>query len=262
MSRPSSPPPARRSGPSGAVLAWALALLMTLSACGSRVSGEEGPVATARDGALRVAAAASLTDLAADLNGPWEAAARGPVRLQLAASSTLARQLVEGAPADLFLTADGRWIDALEADGRPVLERRAWLMNRLVLVVPDDAPDPDPAALRSLAVGAEGVPVGRYARQALQGMGWPLPPRVVAGHHARDVLAKVAEGAAEAGIVYRTDVILEPRVRVVQLLPITSHEPVVYQAALLSEAGRPLLEALTTPEAHAEAEAAGFDVLP
>jgi len=262
--------PGRRRGRSRPARALVLALLVP---CGtsSCAPPEETTV---------VGVAASLTDLASDLAAEWERRSGRPVRVHVAASSTLARQIGEGAPVDLFLSADPRWAEAVDA-----LERRPWLANRLVVVVPADGarlhgePEPTPpdptladrpredaravlSRASTLALGGRGVPVGDYAEAALASLDVPVPVRVVRGAHARDVLAKVAEGAADAAIVYATDAALEPRVRVAGVLPDGSHPPVRYVAALLSERSRPLLEALGEPWAAALARRHGFEVLP
>ncbi len=199
---------------------------------------------------LELVAASSLVELARDLGDEWTLRSGTPVRLRIGASSTLSRQLAAGAPCDVFLSADARWVDDL-----PALERKPWLGNRLALVVPTassiawtDESAPDVGALLSscgsLALGQSSVPVGRYAEAALEALGVELPDRIVRGASARDVLSKVGQGAAQAGIVYATDVPLDQGVRLLALLPADSHPRVRYEAALLRPEARALFDAL------------------
>jgi molybdate transport system substrate-binding protein len=206
--------------------------------------------------AVTVFAASSLREVVQEVSGEWSRRNEIEVRLQFDASSTLARQIEAGAPADLFISADATWAERV----RPAAQR-AWLGNRLAVVVRREQREPlDLQNLEALALGGEGVPVGEYARAALENLGVGLPERVIYGANARDVLAKVAHGAAQAGIVYATDVDIEPAVRVSALLPAESHPPVVYMAALVSENGRGLFEALGEEWALDRARAGGFEV--
>jgi molybdate transport system substrate-binding protein len=196
-------------------------------------------------GDVTVFAASSLREVAEDLAREWTARTGRTVRVQTGASSTLARQIREGARADLFLSADDEW-----AAGVAPLGRRAWLGNRLAVVG-----NPDLARASSLALGGESVPVGRYARAALARRGIPLPARVISGASARDVLAKVAEGAAESGIVYETDA----RIAGMAAVPL---DEVVHVAALLTEEGRALYDAVREPWVRALVEARGYRWIP
>lgn len=218
-------------------------------------------------------AAASLVDLLDSLRPVLEGAAGGPVRVSTASSATLARQILNGAPGDLFVSASERWMDAVEDAGLLAggdCARRNWLANTLVCVVPADAawvPDDLPALadprVKTLALGAGAVPVGRYAREAIRNAGVTLPGTVVTGLNARDTLAKVAIGGADAGIVYATDVRLEPRVRVAFAVDPALHSPIVYPAAGLTHSGRGetcarVLAALRSAEAQRILQTQGF----
>jgi molybdate transport system substrate-binding protein len=225
---------------------WLPGLLLLLASC----SGEKE--------AVRVFAASSLREVVQEVAGEWSRRNGVEVRLQFDASSTLARQIEAGAPADLFISADAAWAERV----RPAAQR-AWLGNRLAIVVRrEQSKELDLQKVEGLALGGEGVPVGEYARAALENLGIGLPERVIYGANARDVLAKVAHGAAEAGIVYATDVEIEPAVRVSAHLPAEAHPPVVYMAALVSEDGRGLFEALGEKWALDHARAGGFEVKP
>jgi molybdate transport system substrate-binding protein len=217
------------------------ATCLVLAAC----SREEGPVA--------VYAASSLRDAVSEICAAWSERTGREARLQFDASSTLARQIREGAPADVFVCAAADWMDEVGPQ-----DRFDWLGNRLVCVVPAEAPDPDVRSVDSLALAGEQVPAGAYARAALRGLDIPVPARIVEGSNARDVLSKVSQGAAPAGIVYATDAALDASLRVAFPFPSRSHPPIVYTAGLLRPAGRGLFEALRAPWALEIARRQGF----
>ena len=200
-----------------------------------------------------VLAAASLQE---SLNAAADAwAARGHRRpvISLAASSALARQIEAGAPADLFICADEKWMDALE--GEHLLRagsRHDLLGNRLVLVAPAGSTAhvviaPGFALVRllgngRLATGAvTAVPAGIYAKQALTALGvWDaVRDRIAGADNVRSALAMVARGEAPLGIVYATDASQDPRVRVLGEFPAGSHEPIRYPAAVLQASTNP-----------------------
>ncbi len=194
----------------------------------------------AGDDALRVFAAASLRDVCVDLEHAWTRTGGGPVRFNFGASSDLARQLVAGARADLFLSADELQADRV-AEELPVVARTTWLSNQLVLVAPLDADvelatpaDLGDAGVRRVALAlSEVVPAGRYAREWLAEIGlWEVvAPKVVPFSDVRATLAAVESGAAEAGVVYATDAARAQRVRVVHAVP-RGEGPVVSYAAV------------------------------
>ncbi len=229
-------------------------------------------------------AAADLTVLAAaSLRGPLDAIAAGfatsgatKVRIAYAASSALARQAEAGAPADVFIAADLDWIDYLERRGLLVAGTRANLLaNDLVLVAPKASAvrlriAPGFALAEALGDGRlalaepSSVPAGKYAKTALSALGvWPAVARRVAGaENVRAALALVARGEAPLGIVYRTDALAEPAVRIVDTFPAATHAAIVYPAAALkggreAEARR-FLDHLRSPAARALWEKAGF----
>ena len=216
------------------------------------------------DDRLLVFAAASLKnalDEAAASYGKKVVASYG-------ASSTLARQIENGAPADVFISADLEWMDYLEkkrllAPGT----RRDLLGNRLVLVSPVINPlrlEPSAGFPLAKALGSgrlaiadpQSVPAGKYARAALQKLGvWnEVAARLAPADNVRGALAFVARGEAPLGIVYATDAREEPRVVVAGVFPEDSHPPIVYPAALLRGArpgARELLDFLASPAARA-----------
>lgn len=211
------------------------------------VSGDR-PAAGA-DSALLVLAAASLTDVLPRVAEVWERDGGVPIRFSFDATSRLAPQALQGAPADLFFSADEEWMDWVgERDGLLPDTRVDLLENALVVVVPaggsflprGPAGLLDPA-VRHLAVAGENVPAGRYAQAALESSGvWgAVRGRVVRAGNVRGALEWVALGEAQAGIVYRTDAQAEPRVRVAFAFPPESHPSIVYPAAVLRRAPLP-----------------------
>lgn len=192
-----------------------------------------------------VLAAASLQESMNAAADAW--AKRGHVRptLSFAASSALARQIVAGAPADLFVSADVEWMDDLDKRGLLAKGSRVNLLgNRLVLVAPADSrvrvtlrPGVDlrPALNggRLAMADPDAVPAGRYGKAALTRLrGWDaVAPSVVRAENVRAALALVERGAAPLGIVYATDAKASARVRIVGVFPAASHPPITYPIA-------------------------------
>jgi molybdate transport system substrate-binding protein len=196
------------------------------------------------------------------------------VKFSFAASSLLARQIEAGAPADLFVSADGQWMDYLAQRKRiRVDSRRDVATNRLVLVAPVDesvqlriAPGFALAAAlgrgRLATADPDTVPAGRYAKSALTTLGvWTqVEPRLVRADDVRGALALVARGEVPLGIVYETDARIDRRVRVVDVFPENTHPPIAYPAAAISarpEAAR-LLEFIAGPDGAATFAKFGF----
>lgn len=203
--------------------------------------------------ALTVCAAASLREIATEVGDAWGKGAGVKVEYRFESSDTLARQIQEGAPADLFLSADPKWVREVNA-----IESFPWIGNRLVCVRPRGSRLDDLARAKSLALGSEGSPIGRYSAAALKALEITPPARTIHGANVRDVLSKVAEGAAEAGIVYATDVAVDPRVETAFELPAAAQPRIVYPVALMTEAGRGLYDAFRAPEALEAARKRGF----
>ena len=210
-----------------------------------------------KGGTVTVFAASSLQDLISEICTEWANGMGGALRTQFAATSDLARQIQEGAGADVFIAAAPEWLDRL-----PLLERVDWLSNRLVLVAATAAADPDLHNLESLAMANEQVPAGKYALAALTYLKVKPPGRVIYGANVRDVLSKVAEGGAQAGIVYATDAAIDPRVRIAFTFPADSHPPIRYTAGLLHERGRDFITALREPWVREMAVRRGFIPIP
>lgn len=220
----------------------ALLLLLALFTA-SAASAQKGPL---------VLAAASMQEAMSDAADVW--AARGHPRpvVSFAASSALARQVMAGAPADLFVSADAEWMDAVQKAGKVAAGTRA-VLARGRLVVVTRAGNPSVVATRGRALarvlGAgplamadpDAVPAGKYGRQALERLGaWDaVAPRVVRAENVRAALALVERGAASYGIVYATDARAAPGVRVAGVFPPRSHAPIVYPLARLTTATSP-----------------------
>ena len=185
--------------------------------------------------AILVFAAASLTDALQDIGARYERETGTRIVFNFAGSATLARQIENGAPADLFLSADESTMRRIRT-----AEQVRLLSNTLVVVVPARSEIRDWTAARTIAIAEpSSVPAGIYARAWLQRAGlWDqLAPRLVPTENVRAALAATASGNAEAAIVYRTDVF--PRVRVVHEVPPGDAPEIVYPFAVLADAPQP-----------------------
>ncbi len=231
----------------------------------------------ARAEQLTMFAAASLTDAMKDISALWVKAGHEPVRFSFSASSTLARQIEQGAPANLFASADEKWADYLDKKGLLAAGTRKSLVgNDLVLVVEAGKPQHltiDPHLNIPALLGPDGrlatgdpahVPVGLYAEQALRKLGlWDaVAPHLARTDDVRSALLLVERGEAPAGIVYSTDAAISKGVMVAGVFPDSSHDPVSYPFAV-TKAGdtaeaRAFLTFLTGPEAHAVFVKRGF----
>jgi molybdate transport system substrate-binding protein len=218
---------------------------------------------------VTVFAAASLQNALEDIARSYQQTTGRTLRFSFAASSALARQIEQGAPAAVFASADEQWMDYLAQRKLIVDEtRRSLLGNLLVLVVPASVQasvDLKPGVDLRPLLGSDGrwvtgdpanVPVGRYAQQALTTLGaWSFAQtRLVRAENVRVALAFVERGEAAAGIVYETDAAQSTRVRVAGVFPPDSHAPISYPFAVVtrndSPAARELLQYLAGPQAR------------
>jgi molybdate transport system substrate-binding protein len=223
--------------------------------------------------AQTVFAAASLKNALDELSMHFPS----KVILSYGASSALARQIENGAPADVFVSADLDWMDYLEKKGLLAPgTRRNLLGNRLVLIAPANEPvrlQPAPGfpILKILGNGRialaepNSVPAGKYAKAALEKLGvWDqVAGRIAAADNVRAALALVARGEAPLGVVYETDARADPKVMVAGAFPEGSHPPIVYPAAAVKSAqpvAAPFLEFLGSAKARAIFERHGFTV--
>ncbi|AWN34830.1 molybdate ABC transporter substrate-binding protein [Methylobacterium radiodurans] len=228
---------------------------------------------------VTVFAAASLKNALDDIAGAYAREGKPAPRVSYAASNTLAKQIEQGAPADLFFSADLDWMDYLAKQNliRPDT-RVSLLANSIVLIAPKDArtevrmgPGLDlAAALGSgrLAMGnVEAVPAGKYGKAALEKLGaWAgVKDRVAQAESVRAALLLVSRGEAPLGIVYATDAAADANVRIVATFPADSHPPIVYPVAITKDSANPdaaaLLAYLRGPAAKAAFEKQGFTVL-
>ena len=235
---------------------------------------------SARAQDLVVFAAASLTDALTALGTDWTAQSGTNVVFSFAGSSALARQIEQGAPADLFLSASVEWMDTLETGGHLRADsRRDVLGNTLVLIghgqgaapVTIDA-DLDLAGMlgegRLAMALVDSVPAGIYGKAALETLGlWAgVQAQVAQADNVRAALAFVAQGEAPLGIVYATDAAVQDNVTVLGTFPADSHPPITYPAAITAESTHPqaqaFLEHLSSDAARAVWERFGFVVLP
>jgi molybdate transport system substrate-binding protein len=200
--------------------------------------------------AIVVFGAASLTNALQELGDNFTRETSIPVKFSFAASSTLARQIENGSPADVFFSADLEWMDYLQ--GKNLIKtdsRQNALGNRLVLIAPADskitlkiAPHFKLGAALGKGKLATGdpasVPVGRYAREALTQLDvWnEVSDRVARADSVRAALAFVDRGEAPLGIVYETDALVDKNVRTVDYFPDATHKPIVYPLALTNSA--------------------------
>jgi molybdate transport system substrate-binding protein len=248
--------------------------LLAIFACVAGASPPDKPAP------LTVFAAASLKESLDEAATAYERGGGAAVRVSYAASSALARQIEQGAPADVFVSADLDWMDALQKQKLvDPASRRNLLGNTLVLVAPKDSkvrvslkPGVDLAAL----LGADGrlalaltdsVPAGKYAKQSLVKLGaWEgVKSRTAEAENVRAALLLVARGEAPLGIVYGSDALAEPTVRVVGTFPADAHAPIVYPIARVAASAHPqaktFVQWLQTPAARAIFARHGFRLL-
>lgn len=233
----------------------------------------------ARAQELTVFAAASLTDAMKDIAVLWQKDGHPALRQSFGASSALARQIEQGAPANLFASADEKWMDYLvQRDLIAPATRRRLLGNDLVLIVPADQPAKvmiGPGFDLLALLGATGriatgdpaaVPVGLYAEQSLCKLGlWDaVAPRLARTEDVRAALLLVERGEAPAGIVYSTDAAVSAGVAIAGVFPDDSHEPITYPFAVTkagdTPAARALMDFLAGPQARAAFLRRGFKV--
>jgi len=231
----------RRSLRSWLAVALAIAAVVLTGACRDR--GPErarGPRVT-----LTVSAAASLREVVTELDSVYRAEhPEIAVRANFGASGALRQQLEQGAPADVFISASDRHMDALQRSGAiDPRTRRVLAGNELVLVVPASSPSPatdfrslaGPGVKRVAIGAAASVPAGEYADEVLRALGIAdaVRRKAVYAQNVRQVLAYVESGNVDAGIVYRTDAAVSPKVRVAAAAPAGSHRPITYPLAVV-----------------------------
>ena len=226
---------------------------------------------------VTVFAAASLADALKQIGADYERVSGDKIIFNFAASGTLARQIEAGAPADIFFSADEAKANGLEKEELLVNgSRKSLLGNALVIVTPPDAAavhSPDEltnAAIQRLAIGdVKYVPAGTYAKIYLERKHlWrALEPKVVPCENVRAVLAAVASGNVDAGIVYKTDAAISKNVRVAFEVPAADGPKISYPLALVKDSPQPaaagkFMKYLEAGAAVAVFQKFGFTVLP
>jgi len=203
---------------------------------------------------IQLFAASSTTDAVQSIQSAFLEATGYEIELTLGGSSTLANQIIQGAPADLFLSANEDWCDeVLRQSPQDGCQKAALLGNRLVLIVHKDSEwsqldlETFPTSLGQIAVAnTETVPAGIYAKQALQHLGvWDqITPALIPSNNVRAALQYVETQSVPLGIVYATDAAASPHVRVVYEFDPAWHQPIRYPLLRLCESGHPAKDAL------------------
>ena len=222
---------------------------------------------------LTVSAAASLKDALIETEMAYKQSQSGiAFANNFGASGTLAAQIGQGAPVDIFLSAAAMPMDSLAASGMIVPSTRRNLFgNSLVLIAPRDSRLQDfqgltGSSVRLIAMGdPASVPAGQYGRQSLVSLHlWDkLNAKLVLGRDVRQVLTYVETGNADAGLVYATDALISSKVRVVATVPQSAHDPIVYPVAMVKgshveAAARQFIDYLTGPAARGIFQKHGF----
>lgn len=195
---------------------------------------------------ILVSAAASLTDVLKEISTGYQAKAKHTVKFNFGPSSGLARQIEEGAPADIFFSADLPQMDAL--DKKSLLEpgtRKNLLSNQLVIIVPADSKiaitspkDLLKADVKKIALAEPtSVPVGVYSSKYLtdEGLWDQVKPKIVPVQDVRATLASVESGNVEAGFVYKTDAAISKKVKIVYEVPVAKGPKITYPIAVMTE---------------------------
>jgi molybdate transport system substrate-binding protein len=230
------------------------------------------------DGEVTVFAAASLTDVLKAAAASWQTKGNGAVVLSFGSSSTIAKQVEAGAPADVFASADEKWMSYLS--DKNLMEASTIhrpIGNDLVLVGPADAADIAISSSPNLAGALNGgriamgdpksVPAGRYGEQALTKLGlWDsVKDSIAPAENVRAALALVQRGEAPLGVVYTTDARGAKGVKVVGTFPDDSHDPIVYPIGIVAGHNRPevkgFFDFLSSDEGKALFKSYGFKIL-
>jgi molybdate transport system substrate-binding protein len=251
------------------VLGSAVALLLPWSA--------QAP-AQAQGGDVVVFAAASLKNALDAINAQWQKESGKGAKISYAASSALAKQIEQGAPAQMFISADLDWMDYVEKKNLIKPGSRSNLLgNRIVLIAPKDKAQPidikpgfDLAKVlgdgRLSMANVDSVPAGKYGKAALEKLGvWAsVSNKLAQAENVRAALLLVSRGEAPAGIVYQTDAASDSSVKIIGTFPEDTHPPIIYPIALTANAGpdaAAFLAYIRSDKAKPLFEAQGFTVL-
>ena len=266
---------ARRAGSAGRRLrVWIAAAIVCAMGAAMAAAGFAGAATAARE-SVTVSAAISMKGALDEMGRVFE---RDHPEVQIAfnygGSGTLQHQIEQGAPVDIFVSAAAKQMDALAAEGLIAADtRRNIAANTLVLIVPRSPPDgvKNIAGLarpgvKAIALGEPAtVPAGAYARETLDHLGifGAIREKIVYAKDVRQVLTYVETGNADAGFVYATDARISTKVRVAEVAPADSHDPIVYPAAVLKDskharAARAFLDYIAGPQGRAAFAKYGF----
>lgn len=259
------------------ILVLIFAFASTLTGCGGQAeeaSAGEGPADEAAE--INISAAASLTDALTEIQAEFAKESNVILQFNFAASGTLQKQIEEGAPCDLFISASKEHMDGLMEAGLISAESRKNLLeNSITLIAASEKADViqgykslTSADVASISVGTpESVPAGKYAQQALQSLGiWDkIGDKIIFAKDVRQVLEYVDSGNVDCGLVYKSDAIAMETGVVVADLPEGSYDPIVYPAALIKSSGHgeaaKFYEFLQTDYAMGIFEKHGFAVI-
>jgi molybdate transport system substrate-binding protein len=235
--------------------------------------------ATARTKDVLIFAAASLKNALDEVNAQWQRETRKKAVISYAASSALARQIEQGAPADMFISADVDWMDYVQQRNLVKADTRSNLLgNKIVLIAPKASAvsakigrDLNLAGLlgsgRLAMADANAVPAGKYGKASLEALGlWSsVQDKVAQAENVRAALLLVSRGEAPLGIVYHTDATADPNVRIVDAFPADTHPAIVYPVALTALSASPdaagFLAYLKSAKARPLFEKQGFTVI-
>jgi molybdate transport system substrate-binding protein len=248
-----------------------LSVLLILGICSAQAQQPAAP----QPSSVTVSAAISLKGALDQLGREYERDHPGAkIALNYGGSGTLQHQIEQGAPVDIFFSAAEKEMNALQSGGLIIVDTRHDIVaNNLVLIAPSGSDDIHSfqdlakASVKTVALGEpETVPAGMYAQQTLEKLNlWDaVKKKAIYGKDVRQVLTYVATGDADAGLVYGTDAQTSPKIRTVFTAPPSSHDPIVYPAAVLKNskdqaAARAFLQFLETPHALEIFKTYGFN---
>lgn len=243
------------------------------------VPGGSQTPAYAQGGDVVVFAAASLKNALDAINTQWQKETGKRATISYAASSALAKQIEQGAPANVFISADLDWMDYVEKKGLIKPDSRSNLLgNRIVLIAPKDKAQPvdiKPGFDLARVVGdgrlsmanVVSVPAGKYGKAALEKLGiWAsVSGKLAQAENVRAALLLVSRGEAPAGIVYQTDAASDSNVKIIGTFPEDTHPPIIYPIALAANAAHSdaavFLAYIRSDKSKPTFEALGFTVL-
>jgi len=253
--------------------------LLGLAIAATIAVGSGQPAAQAQSGDVVVFAAASLKNALDAINTQWQKESSKKATISYGASSALAKQIEQAAPAQMFISADLDWMDYVAQKNLIKPETRSNLLgNRIVLIAHKDKAEPidiKPGFDLAKALGdgrlsmanVDSVPAGKYGKAALEKLGlWgSVSSKIAQAENVRAALLLVSRGEAPLGIVYQTDAAADPNVKIIGTFSEDTHPPIIYPIALTASGNNPdaaaFLEYIKSAKAKPLFEAQGFTVL-